>query len=127
MTATNRSSISTLAASVAPEDVNVGDDVAVLNEASEYASFLWDDALTSSPEDVIRVWWRPTEAGMPLKVKAVCLPFVFVTAPTGVSRTMDLRQVQLVRLSRTYARTVRRRLKSLRKPNAKQVKKRNKK
>ena len=114
MTRTETTSRSTLAASLAPEDVQCGDNVAVLNEMSEFASFLWDETFSSSPEDVVRVWWRPQDAGMPLRVEAVCLPFVFVKAANGDARTLDIRQVQLVRLSPDYAQTVRRHMKSKR-------------
>ena len=50
--------------------------------------------------------WRPDDAGTPLKVKAICLPFVFVKAPNGEGRILDMRRCHLVRLSSDYARSV---------------------
>lgn len=114
MTRTFSTSVDTLAASLAPEDIRCGDDVAVLNEMSEYPSFLWEDPAAAPMDALVRVWWRPTEPGMPLRVKAVCLPFLFVKAASGETRSLDVRQVQLVRLSRRYARIVRKALKSQR-------------
>lgn len=96
-----------LAATTAPEDLRPGEYVAVLNETWEYPSFLWcGDAGTSPREEPIRIRWRPQPAGVPLKVKAVCLPFVFVEDPHGQFRTADVRQTEFVRLQRDYARLV---------------------
>lgn len=96
-----------LARSLAPEDLRRGDYVAILNEIREYPSFLWClDTLLSPPHEPVRVQWSAEEVGTPLKVKAVCLPFVFVKAPCRVYRTLDMRQCKVVRLSRGYARLV---------------------
>ena len=45
------------------------------------------------------------DCGLPLKVKAICLPFVFVKKPCGKHRTLDFRQQRLVR-SPDYASVV---------------------
>ena len=42
----------------------------------------------------------------PMKVKSVCLPFVFVKLPDGRHRTLDVRQHQLAEVSRDYGRSV---------------------
>jgi hypothetical protein len=49
-------------------------------------------------------------SGSPLRVKAVCLPFVLVARINGKPRTLDLRRVQLVKLDRGYAKLVRKAL-----------------
>lgn len=95
-----------LAASVAPEDLRCGDFVAVLNEILEYPSFLWCDAVLGAPEEPVRLRYCAADGGLPLKIKAICLPFVFVKSPYGISQTIDVRQVQLVRLRKRYAKTV---------------------
>ena len=101
----------TLAASVAGEDLRVGDDVAVLNEIHEFPSFLWDcETARLAPDDVVRIQCAGRDAGMPLRVKAICLPFVFLKTPAGEHRTVDIRTVQLVRLNPRYAKLVRKEL-----------------
>jgi hypothetical protein len=94
-----------LAASVAPEDLGCGDFVAVLNEYFEFPSFLWGDSLPAERDEMIRVRCCADDGGTPLKIKAVCLPFVLVKPPRGAPQTFDIRQVQLVRLNRRYAKT----------------------
>jgi hypothetical protein len=94
-----------LAASVAPEDLRRGDYVAVLNEIFELPSWLWCDSMTPD-EEPVRIKYCATDAGMPLKIKAICLPFVFTKSADRQLQTFDVRQVQLVRLDRRYAKTV---------------------
>jgi len=94
-----------LVRSLAPEDLRCGDFVSVLNEIGEYPSFLWDcDSRVLADDEPVRVRWRADEGGIPLRVKAICLPFVFAKAPWGRHRILDLRQCQVVRLSARYAR-----------------------
>lgn len=105
-TSVSKTEATTIAASVAPEDLKCGDFVAVLTEVIEYPSFLWFDLVGSERAELVRVRCIPSGAGMPLKVKAICLPFVFVKLPTGQSETIDIRKVQLVRLNECYGKTV---------------------
>ncbi len=97
---------SSIAASIAPEDLRRGDFVAVLSEVVELPSFLWTDTLSSCRDELVRVRRLPTEGRAPLKVKAICLPFVFVKSPSGQFRTIDVRLARLVRLEKSYAKTV---------------------
>jgi hypothetical protein len=100
-----------LAASVAAEDLHAGLDVAVLNETFEFPSFLWDcDGSTAPRQEVVRIQCAARNSGMPLRVRAVCLPFVLVTDPNGARRVIDIRLAQLVRLDAQYARLVRKEL-----------------
>jgi hypothetical protein len=105
-----------LAARVAPEDLRCGDFVAVLSEIVELPSFLWTETLPSAQDELVRLRRLPTEGRVPLKVKAICLPFIFVKLPRGEFQTIDVRLASLVRLETSYARTV---WKSLRKPSTK--------
>ena len=101
------SEVSLVAARVAPEDLRAGDYVAILSMIREYPSFFWcGDSDLTTREEPVRVLFRDYQSGTPLKVKAICLPFVFVKQPDGTSRSLDVRQVQLVRLSDDYANTV---------------------
>jgi hypothetical protein len=94
------------AASVAPEDLECGDSIAVLHEVVEFPSFLWCDSVPRERGELVRVLHLPTGGGMPVKVIAICLPFVFVKSPFGHCQTLDVRQVRLVRLKKHYAKSV---------------------
>jgi len=97
----------TLARLVAAEDLSCGDFVAVLNEIVEFPSFLWQcDSQTTPLDEPVRILWRSSDNGLPLRVKELCLPFVFVTRPVGRHLSLDIRQCQLVRLDRRYAKRV---------------------
>jgi hypothetical protein len=109
---------SSIAATVAPEDLRVGDFCAILSEIIELPSFLWDETLPSARGELVRMRRLPTEERAPLKVKAICLPFVFVKSPTGQFQTIDVRLANLVRLERGYVKTV---WKSLRTPRLAKV------
>jgi hypothetical protein len=98
---------SSLAKCVAGEDLRRGDMVAVLDEIGEYASFWWDrDACVLPHDEPVRVAWRTRSQGRPLKIKDVCLPFVFFESPEGEYESLDVRQCRLVRLDAGYARRV---------------------
>jgi hypothetical protein len=96
----------TIAATVAPEDLRRGDFIAVLSEIVELPSFLWTEALLDSRSELVRVRRLPTEDRVPLKIKAICLPFVFVKLPSGKFQTIDVRLASLVRLENGYAKAV---------------------
>ena len=106
-TSANDNNEARVASCLAPEDLRLGDFVGILYETVEVPSFHWTGEVPSlSPEELVRIVYRPTEGGTPLKVKAICLPFVFIKKPTGEHQTLDVRRHQLVRLSRSYARLV---------------------
>jgi hypothetical protein len=93
--------------SLAPEDLRCGDFVAIVQEVVEWPSFFWPcDAQLLPPTEPVRLVCRGTGGGTPLKVKAICLPFIFVKKPCGQHQTLDVRQHKLVRLSGLYAKAV---------------------
>ena len=102
---TDKPQESTLARRVAAEDIARGDYLAELNEIYQAPPFLWqcESRLTASTEPVA-IRFRSQDAGQPLRVIAICLPFVLAKLPSGGRRTLDLRGVELVRLDRHYAR-----------------------
>jgi len=114
---------SPLARSIAAEDLNRGDYVAILSEVTEFPSFLWHDDLgVQSPHVPVRIQWQGRYNETPLLVKDMCLPFVFVKSAHGRYETLDIRQCQLARLSPRYAERVWKMLrtkKKRRKSNAK--------
>ena len=96
-----------LSKTLAAEDVRCGDFVSVLYEIIDVPSYMWScDSHVLPPDQPVRLKWRTNACGVPLKVKAISLPFVYVRKPCGEHCTLDLRQHALVRLGRTYARTV---------------------
>jgi len=95
------------ARTLAPDDLRAGDFVSILEETVEYPSFWWScDPQLWPPSQPVRMSCHTDDCGVPLKVKAVCLPFVFVKKPCGKHRTLDIRQQRLVRLSAKYAEAV---------------------
>lgn len=100
----------TLARSLAPEDVRVGDYVAVMSEEFEYATFACVCDYSLSNEPIIRLRFRPREPSEPLRVKAICLPFLLVKPLKRKPRTLDIRAVQLARLDKHYAKAARKAL-----------------
>jgi hypothetical protein len=107
-----------LASCVAPEDLNCGDYVAVLNVIHEFPSFLWCcESASIEPDQPVQVKFKDSKSGLPLKIKAICLPFVFVKSPKGVTRTMDVRRTQFVRLNSDYAKVVWKEMLARRKPH----------
>lgn len=96
--------VATLARPLAPEEVRVGDFVAVLNVTYELPSFWWCAESYRIPhEQPVRLQYLPEDGGTPLKVRAVCLPFVLVKTHDGQHRTLDVRKYRLARLDRGFA------------------------
>ena len=104
-TSTESQSRTTVAATVAGEDVSCGDYVTLLNATCEIPSYMWDQAMLPATE-LVRVRVMPGDAGLPLKVFAICLPFVYAKTSTGDVRTLDLRRQQIARLDRVAAKEV---------------------
>ena len=93
-----------LAKAVAHEDIQLGDFITMLESTAEWPSFLWcADSALLPPSEPIRIRTVPRDAGVPVKVKSVCLPFVLVKHPNGRHQTLDVRRCRLARLDRRYA------------------------
>ena len=93
-----------LARPLAAEDLRCGNFIAVLEEIFEYPSYLWcADPHVLPPREPVCVRWRSPDAGRPLKIKAICFPYVLVKMPHGAHKSLDVRQCRLVRLSDRYA------------------------
>ncbi|MCA9260530.1 MAG: hypothetical protein KDA61_15060 [Planctomycetales bacterium] len=108
-----------MARTLAPEDVRVGDYVSLLYVVRELpAVFFCDDWQGLAPDEMLRFRTLPEMAGEPLKVQAVCLPFVLVKRANGERRPLDLRRVQVARLDRNYAKTARKLSKRKSKPSS---------
>jgi len=104
----SQNTVTAVATRLAPEDLRPGQDVAILTEVVECPTWLWCGELPGTrPDELVRVQALGRGAGRPLRIKAICLPFVLVTKTDGKSRTLDVRRVQLVKLDRDYAKLVR--------------------
>ena len=99
----------TVARKLHPEDISVGDDVALSEVSYQFPSFFWcgADHAILPPESQVRITFLPIEEPQTLKVKSICLPFVLCTLADGKHQVYDVRQVQLVRLDRGFAQKVR--------------------
>ncbi len=106
--------VTSVAATVAGEDLRCGDFITLLNATFEIPSYMWDQALLS-PSEIVRLKMIPSEAGVPLKVFGVCLPFVYAKNSQGEIKTLDLRREQVVRLNGECAEDVWRELKAAQK------------
>ena len=102
------------AMTIAGEDLACGDYIALLNETVDFPSFLWDACGASlSPHELVRLRVVPSNAGYPLRVIAICLPFVYAKTPGGETTTIDTRRTQLVRLHRKCAKVIWKELRSV--------------
>ncbi len=109
-----------VAARIAGEDLQPGDFIATLFEMVEFPSFLWDSTGATLPADeVVRLKFQPRHEGRPLKVLAVCLPFVYTKDPQGQVVCIDSRQQALVRIDPTSGKRVWKALKQLTKKKRK--------
>jgi hypothetical protein len=98
---------SLMAKPLAAEDLRCGDFVSVLHEFVEWPSCYWpNDSHRLTPSEPVRIQQKASDGGIPHKVKAICLPFVFVKLPDGQHKMLDVRRQPLVRLSRDFARPV---------------------
>ncbi|MEO1237658.1 MAG: hypothetical protein AAFX76_12800 [Planctomycetota bacterium] len=94
---------------VAPEDLRVGDGVTV-SQATTQLLATDDPPPGDDRHRILTARYIPGDAGQPLRVEAVCLPFVLVSGPDKACRTLDLRRHHLARLDDAYTRRAFRRL-----------------
>ena len=97
--------MATVAKPVHPEDLAIGDDVAILFTSSQYPTFNWYgfDTTMQPIEKPISVTYLPYGDQAALIVQQICLPFVLCKTFDDRHRYLDVRQVQLARLSKTFA------------------------
>lgn len=88
---------------IGPEDVRVGDYITVTHATEEYIAdtCAYEHGRDAKPR---RVTMIPEWAGYPMRVTAVCLPFVLVRLVTKSQGSLDLRRHQIAKLSRAYGR-----------------------
>lgn len=80
---------------IAPEDITIGAHIVILQQIHEYPSFLWcGESTLFKPEQPVRITMLPCEPE-PLRVRAICLPYVLVKSPRGERRMIDVREVSV--------------------------------
>lgn len=91
--------MTTTTRSLAPEDVKPGDYIAVSHTTGQFVSACteWNKTM-----EIVRLRFMPCDAGEPLRVEAVCLPFILVHDPDNHYETIDLRQKEIVRLDKAF-------------------------
>ncbi|MFK7736093.1 MAG: hypothetical protein AB8B50_08705 [Pirellulaceae bacterium] len=94
---------------LAPEDIAVGDCVVVSDSTYEFPSFYWcgSELNDFGGEPLVRLTYQNTMP-KPLKVKAICFPYVLCTTLKGRRRLIDLRRNELRRLSKRFVKAYRR-------------------
>jgi hypothetical protein len=110
-TSVDSDSVTTVAATVAGEDLRCGDFITLLNATFEIPFYMWDQVLLP-PSEIVRLKMIPGDAGVPLKVFGICLPFIYAKDSKGEIKTLDLRREQVVRLNGDCAENVWRELKA---------------
>jgi hypothetical protein len=101
----NQENANSLARAIAPEDLDPGVFVTVLHVVGEHLPMFCADESSWKAIKPLRVLWLPPAflgAGEPLKVEAVCLPWVLVKEAAGSVHTLDTRRYHLARLSEDY-------------------------
>lgn len=104
-----------------PEDISVGDAILVSETQYEIPSFLWcgADTFALPPESPVRISLKACPNQAPLKVKAICLPYILCRDSKRRARLLDVRQVQLMKLARSFSDSFRKALKEERKKSKK--------
>lgn len=96
-----------VARQVRPDDICVGSFVAVLCETYEWPEFsCFGGAKEAGSDGVQRVTLVPNETKPPVRIEAVCVPFVFVVDAGGKRQVFDMRRIRLARVSNRFGRSV---------------------
>lgn len=102
----------TFVRTLAPEDIGVGDFVALSSIVYQFPSYLWSaDCHLLPPSKPVRIEFLPLEPGVIWQVKAVCIPFVYGRSFDDASKILDVRQCKLVRISDDFSECVWNRMK----------------
>lgn len=97
-------STTTCAQAVAPEDIRIGDYLAILHYVSEETPMLLGAESTFVEPKVARMTLMSWDTD-PKRVIALCLPFVLVEEPDASRTTLDARRFRLARVSRRFGKS----------------------
>lgn len=98
----------TVSRPVVAEDLRVGDGVAVAHATLQVLAR--EDPPPGEENRLLKATYIPHDAGDPLRVQAVCLPFVLAINVAKQHVTLDVRRQHLVRLDPAYTRRAFKRL-----------------
>jgi hypothetical protein len=89
---------------LAADDVASGEFVVVMSEIAQFPSFYWcSEGILSSRAEMISLSYIPEEAGRPLLVIDVCVPFLLVEDVAGIRRILDVRRTRVARVPEKFA------------------------
>lgn len=88
---------------LAPEEIRPGMHVCVTHEVDERLPYFDLEDLRSCAPQTVRFVRLPTEPSLPLRVVAVCLPFVLAERPDGKQEMLDVRLRRVARLTGRFA------------------------
>jgi hypothetical protein len=103
---------STVARPVAAEDLSKGDYIAILSQCIELLPCYFDcDSPWSHTGQPLRYWFQTLGSSQGIfRIKSICLPWILVKDAQGNARQLDVRQLQLARLTRSYVKTAKKML-----------------
>jgi len=80
-----------------PEDLVVGDDVAISAMTYQLGTFVWCDidSFQFPPDELIQLTFLANDDHQPQKIKSICLPFVLCQKINKKHVVYDFRQLQL--------------------------------
>ena len=90
---------------VHPEDLVVGDRVAISSVTYELPTYHWcgADSFQFPPGELVRLTLKANDGHYPMTIKSICLPYVLCKRIDKQHAVYDLRQLQLTRLDREFA------------------------
>lgn len=88
---------------LSPEDIQVGDQIALTHIHIQLVPDMIEVFLAGQTIEPIRMTAMPGDSGWPIKVLAVCLPFLMTETVTGSRCVIDTRRYEFVRVSDAYA------------------------
>ncbi len=93
----------TITRRLAPEDILPGMFIAIAAHTREIFPHWLIGSTPNHVPDVVRISVRGCVDGTPLRVVAVCLPFVMTENAKGAIETLDVRQHTLVTIDEMFA------------------------
>ena len=92
-----------------PEDLMIGDDIAITEVSYQYGTFAWCalDTFKYPADEVITLTYRATGDHFPQRVVSICLPFLLCEKIDGKHIIHDVRTLQLTRLESGFANAAR--------------------
>lgn len=88
---------------IAPDDMKIGDYVAITHEYCEFIDRYASERHQQLTLQRVETLYEDEDAGTPLLVMRICLPFVLVRKPDKQYVSVDIRRFKLVKLDDHYA------------------------